>query len=38
MLLDALSCGLRRETNIYCFPLTEIMPFKFEFSSIFDNI
>ncbi len=37
ILLDAPSCGLRREANVL-FLLTEIMPFKFEYNSNIDNI
>ncbi len=37
VLLDALSCGLRREAESF-FPQTEFMPFKFKYNSHFDNI
>ncbi len=37
ILLDAPSCGLRREAKGFFF-LTEFMPFKFEYNSNFDNI
>ncbi len=37
ILLDESSCGLRREAKSF-FPLTEIMPFKFEYNLNIDNI
>ncbi len=38
ILLDAPSCGLRTEAKSFFFPLTEIMPFKFEYNLNIDNI
>ncbi len=38
ILLDAPSCGLRREAKSFFFFFTEIMPFKFEYNLNIDDI